>query len=108
MAAGPAGPWPFSFENVCYPVEMDPSWLRNSRRRWQAMKRAGQSCRALAQRSPVNHLALTEAVEIRRYRRSRVELSACLSIVSAAESQTGKERLKWNISLTFVVPIIKR
>ena len=63
---GPPGRGPFSFENVYYLVEMDPSWLRNSLRRWQAMKRAGQSCRALAHRSPVNHLVLTEAVEIRR------------------------------------------
>jgi hypothetical protein len=33
---------PFSFENVCYLVEVEPSRLRCSLRRWQAMMRAGQ------------------------------------------------------------------
>jgi hypothetical protein len=63
---GPAGHGPFSFENVCYLVEMDPLWLRNLLRRWQAMKRAGQPYRALAQRSPVNHL---RTLQLRRPRR---------------------------------------
>jgi hypothetical protein len=65
---GAPGHGPFSFENVCYLVEMDPLWLRNSLRRWQAMKRAGQPCRALARRSPVNHLG---ALQVRRPRRRR-------------------------------------
>jgi hypothetical protein len=51
---GPQGQGPFSFENVCYLVDVDPSRLRISLRRWQAMKRAGQPCQALARRSPVS------------------------------------------------------
>ena len=50
---GPQGHGPFSFENVCYLVDLDPSRLRRSLWRWQAMKRAGQPCQAFAQRSPV-------------------------------------------------------
>jgi hypothetical protein len=63
---GPPGHGPFSFENVCYLVEMDPLWLRSSLARWQALKRAGQPCRSLARRSPVNHLG---ALQVRRPRR---------------------------------------
>jgi hypothetical protein len=53
---GPRGQGPFSYENVCYIAEIDPLRLRTSLRRWQAMKRAGEPCRTLARRSPVNHL----------------------------------------------------
>jgi len=60
---GPPGHGPFSFENVCYLVEIHPLWLRNWLRRWQAMKRVGQPCRAPAWRSPVNHLS---ALQLRR------------------------------------------
>lgn len=63
---GPPGNGPFSFENVCYLVEMHPLWLRNWLRRWQSMKRAGQPCRAMARRSPVNH---SSALQLRRPRR---------------------------------------
>jgi hypothetical protein len=65
---GPQGHGPFSFENVCYLVDLDPSWLRSSLWRWQAMKRAGQPCQAFARRSPVNRMG-----SLRSRPRQRVE-----------------------------------
>ena len=53
---GPQGEGPFSFENVCYLLDVDPSRVRNTVRQWQGMKRAGQPCQALARRSPVNRM----------------------------------------------------
>jgi hypothetical protein len=53
---GRQGQGPFSFENVCYLLNVDPSRLRNSLRRWLAMKRAGQACQTFARRSPVNRM----------------------------------------------------
>jgi hypothetical protein len=47
------GHGPFSFENVCYLLDVEPSRLRISIRRWQAMKREGQP-RVLRRRSRVN------------------------------------------------------
>jgi hypothetical protein len=63
---GPDGQGPFSFDNVCYLLNIDPSRLRNSLRRWQAMKRAGQPCRALARRSPVNRMRFLRPRPLRR------------------------------------------
>ncbi|HKD67274.1 MAG TPA: hypothetical protein VKB84_10575 [Candidatus Binataceae bacterium] len=51
---GAPGQGPFSFENVCYLVDIDPSQLRNWLLTWQANKRAGVPCRMLTRRSPVN------------------------------------------------------
>jgi hypothetical protein len=42
---------PFSFENVCYLLDVEPSRLRISLRLWQAMKREGQPCPAFRRRS---------------------------------------------------------
>lgn len=53
---GPQGQGPFSLENVCYLLDVDPLLLRKSLRRWQANKRAGRACQALARRSPVSHM----------------------------------------------------
>jgi hypothetical protein len=51
---GPEDHGPFSFENVCYLLDVEPSRLRISIRRWQAMKLAGQPCRAVARRARVD------------------------------------------------------
>jgi hypothetical protein len=51
---GPQGQGPFSFENVCYLVDIDPSRVRCWLGGWQSMKRAGRPCRVLVRRSPVN------------------------------------------------------
>src|SRR5580704_8370093 len=60
---GPQGDGPFSFENVCYLVDAEPSRLRCSLRRWQAMKRTGRVCqpfgRRSAKRTPVREIILT-------------------------------------------------
>lgn len=64
---GAPGQGPFSFQNVCYLVNIDPLHLRRSLRRWQAMKRAGQPCRALTRRSSV---IATGEIKPRRPRRS--------------------------------------
>ena len=45
---------PFSFENVCYLLEVHPANLRRALRQWQAMKVAGVSSRSLLRRPPVN------------------------------------------------------
>ena len=54
---GPQGDGPFSFENVCYLLDVAPSRLRISLRQWQAMKRAGQPCQTFARRSPVKPMS---------------------------------------------------
>jgi hypothetical protein len=50
---GPQGDGPFSFENVCFMLDVDASRLRSKLRLWRAMKRAGQPYRSFAQRSRV-------------------------------------------------------
>jgi hypothetical protein len=50
---GTQGHGPFSFENVCFMLDVDPLRLRSKLRLWRAMKRAGQPCRSIAQRSRV-------------------------------------------------------
>jgi hypothetical protein len=53
---GSVGHGPFSFENVCYLLDVEPSRLRISIRRWQAMKREGQPW-AFGRRSRVNRVS---------------------------------------------------
>jgi hypothetical protein len=51
---GPGGDGPFSFENVCYLVDVDAARLRQVLRHWQERRRAGLPCRTLVRRSPVS------------------------------------------------------
>jgi hypothetical protein len=44
---GAPGRGPFSLENVCFLLDIDPSRLRRWLGRWQTMKRAGRPCRVL-------------------------------------------------------------
>ncbi len=53
---------PFSFENVCYLLDVEPSRLRISLRRWLAMKREGQPCLTFGRRSRVNRVSSLAAV----------------------------------------------
>ena len=46
---------PFSFENVCYLLEIHPTDVRKALRRWRAMKAAGRSLPSRVRRSPVSH-----------------------------------------------------
>jgi len=45
---------PFSCENVCYLLEVQPADIRRALRQWQAMKVAGVSSPSRLRRSPVN------------------------------------------------------
>jgi hypothetical protein len=45
---------PFSFENVCYLLEIHPADVRKVLRQWQAMKAAGLPAPSRLRRSPVN------------------------------------------------------
>jgi hypothetical protein len=53
----PVGHGPFSFENVCHLLDLEPSRLRISLRRWQAMKREGQPCPPFGRRSRLNRVS---------------------------------------------------
>jgi hypothetical protein len=53
---GPVGHGPFSFESVCHLLDLEPSRLRVSLRRWQAMKREGQPCPPFGRRSRLNRV----------------------------------------------------
>lgn len=70
---GPPGDGPFSFENVCYLVDVDAARLRQVLRLWQERKRAGLPCRALVRRSPVNR---TGSLQPRRPRARRARRHA--------------------------------
>jgi hypothetical protein len=50
---GAPGQGPFALENVCFLVDIDPSGLRKWLQQWQAMKRAGATCRILRRRSAI-------------------------------------------------------
>ena len=52
---GPPGRGPFAFENVCSLLNVDPSRLRSWLGRWQALKRSGLLCGALARRTGAQH-----------------------------------------------------
>jgi hypothetical protein len=49
---------PFSFDSICYLLDLHPAGLRNALRRWQVMKIAGVSSRPLMRRSPVKGRAV--------------------------------------------------
>jgi hypothetical protein len=69
---GPPGDGPFSFENVCYLVDVDGVRLRQVLRLWLERKREGLPCRTLVRRSPVNRTASLQPrrVRVRRARRA--------------------------------------
>jgi hypothetical protein len=50
----PTDDGPFSFENVCYLLEIHPRDVRRGLRQWQAMKGAGSSAPSRLRRSPIN------------------------------------------------------
>jgi hypothetical protein len=58
---------PFSFENVCYLLELHPADVREALRKWQAMNGVGALPAARLRRSPVNRRkALHQSHIIRR------------------------------------------
>lgn len=57
---------PFSFENVCYLLEIHPGDVRRGLRKWQAMKAAGLSAPSRLRRSPINR---SKALYQRRFSR---------------------------------------
>jgi hypothetical protein len=67
---GAPGHGPFSFENVCYVLGIEPSGLRSWLLRWQAMKRAGQPCRVWARRTPVKVIGPLRPRSPRRSKRA--------------------------------------
>ncbi len=50
---------PFSFDGICYLLDVHPDALRQALRRWRALKLAGAPCRPLIQRSSVKGSAIT-------------------------------------------------
>jgi len=68
---------PFSFENVCYLIDVEPSRLRISLRLWQVMKREGQPRPAFGRRSPVSRMSSLAAV-------SRSSTRCCVRTVESA------------------------
>jgi hypothetical protein len=67
---------PFSFDSVCYLLELHPASLRRALRQWQAMKVAGVSSRSLVRRSSVNRRALLHQNQVAQPKRRLLEESA--------------------------------
>ena len=65
--------WPFSFENICGALSLDPDYLRAGLSRWKARVRAGDGTaragRHALRRTAVQHVAPTPG-RIRRARRN--------------------------------------